>query len=331
MRSEGHGQDRRLRDFQGRGAVPPGVAGVPQDDRGSTCSCCTTTAAPMAAPTSSAGPASRRNVTLIDWPHAAGQIPAYQDFCANHAARFGWVAFIDLDEFIVPVGGNSIREHADAAKTMRIIRRFCCNGWCSARQATAAARRAGDRELHSTAARGLSGQPAREIAGARQGGDDPQDRRPHIVECQRSHLQHARRNGAVIRRAAGRLPRRDADQPLLHQVARGLDPQACAAARPTRPDPTANPYRERIYFRRRARMPRSRTPTPPLRSAPACAAGVVQGHRLAIGVLRHFGAELHELGVIAPRHAVGLLEQQLAAHQPVAVAIGHVGRMSAGW
>ena len=51
-----------------------------------------------------------RNVTLIDWPHAAGQIPAYQDFCTNHAARFGWVAFIDLDEFIVPIGCNSIRE-----------------------------------------------------------------------------------------------------------------------------------------------------------------------------------------------------------------------------
>jgi O-antigen biosynthesis protein len=51
-----------------------------------------------------------RNVTLIDWPHAAGQIPAYQDFCTNLAARFGWVAFIDLDEFIIPIGCTSIRE-----------------------------------------------------------------------------------------------------------------------------------------------------------------------------------------------------------------------------
>jgi hypothetical protein len=56
------------------------------------------------------GSAFAGNVTLIDWPYSAGQIPAYQDFCTNHAARFGWVAFIDLDEFIVPVTGGSIRE-----------------------------------------------------------------------------------------------------------------------------------------------------------------------------------------------------------------------------
>jgi O-antigen biosynthesis protein len=51
-----------------------------------------------------------RNVTLIDWPLAAGQMPAYQDFCSNHAARYDWVAFIDIDEFIMPVTGSSIRE-----------------------------------------------------------------------------------------------------------------------------------------------------------------------------------------------------------------------------
>jgi O-antigen biosynthesis protein len=51
-----------------------------------------------------------RNVTLIEWPHAAGQIPAYQHFCTNHAGHFGWVAFIDVDEFIMPMAGGSIRE-----------------------------------------------------------------------------------------------------------------------------------------------------------------------------------------------------------------------------
>ncbi len=51
-----------------------------------------------------------RNVTIIDWAHAAGQMPAYQDFCVNHAGRFGWVAFIDLDEFILPASGSSIRD-----------------------------------------------------------------------------------------------------------------------------------------------------------------------------------------------------------------------------
>jgi len=51
-----------------------------------------------------------RSVTLIDWPMPAGQIPAYQDFCTTYAARYDWVAFIDIDEFIMPVTGSSIRE-----------------------------------------------------------------------------------------------------------------------------------------------------------------------------------------------------------------------------
>ena len=38
------------------------------------------------------------------------QIPAYQDFCASHAARFDWAAIIDLDEFIMPMEGMSLRE-----------------------------------------------------------------------------------------------------------------------------------------------------------------------------------------------------------------------------
>ncbi len=50
------------------------------------------------------------SVTIIDWPHPAGQIPAYQDFCTNRAAQYGWVAFIDIDEFIMPAFGSSIRE-----------------------------------------------------------------------------------------------------------------------------------------------------------------------------------------------------------------------------
>ena len=48
-----------------------------------------------------------RNVTLIDWPMPAGQMPAYQDFCATYAARYDWAAFIDIDEFIMPVTGSS--------------------------------------------------------------------------------------------------------------------------------------------------------------------------------------------------------------------------------
>jgi hypothetical protein len=51
-----------------------------------------------------------RNVTLIDWPDRPGQLSAYQHFRINHAPRFDWVAFIDIDEFIMPVAGGSIRD-----------------------------------------------------------------------------------------------------------------------------------------------------------------------------------------------------------------------------
>jgi hypothetical protein len=51
-----------------------------------------------------------RNVTLIDWPDRPGQLSAYNHFRINHARNFTWVAFIDIDEFIVPVAGTSIRD-----------------------------------------------------------------------------------------------------------------------------------------------------------------------------------------------------------------------------
>jgi hypothetical protein len=50
-----------------------------------------------------------RNVTLIDWSDRPGQLSAYNHFRTHLAARFNWVAFIDIDEFIVPLDGSSIR------------------------------------------------------------------------------------------------------------------------------------------------------------------------------------------------------------------------------
>jgi hypothetical protein len=50
-----------------------------------------------------------RNVTLIDWPDRPGQLSAYNHFRVHHAGRFAWAAFIDIDEFIVPLAGSSIR------------------------------------------------------------------------------------------------------------------------------------------------------------------------------------------------------------------------------
>jgi glycosyl transferase family 92 len=51
-----------------------------------------------------------RNVTLIDWPERLGQLAAYRHFRINHAPSFTWVAFIDIDEFIMPLTGGSIRD-----------------------------------------------------------------------------------------------------------------------------------------------------------------------------------------------------------------------------
>jgi hypothetical protein len=42
-------------------------------------------------------------VTIIDWPERPGQLTAYQNFIENHAPRFEWTAFIDVDEFIHPL------------------------------------------------------------------------------------------------------------------------------------------------------------------------------------------------------------------------------------
>ena len=50
------------------------------------------------------------NVTLIEWADRPGQLSAYQHFHANHARDFTWAAFIDLDEFIMPVCGGSVRD-----------------------------------------------------------------------------------------------------------------------------------------------------------------------------------------------------------------------------
>ena len=51
-----------------------------------------------------------RNVTLVEWTDRPGQLSAYRHFHANYARDFTWAAFIDLDEFIMPVSGSSIRD-----------------------------------------------------------------------------------------------------------------------------------------------------------------------------------------------------------------------------
>jgi Glycosyltransferase family 92 len=50
-----------------------------------------------------------KSVTILDWHDRPGQLSAYQHFHTTYAEAFSWVAFIDIDEFIMPVGTGSIR------------------------------------------------------------------------------------------------------------------------------------------------------------------------------------------------------------------------------
>ena len=48
--------------------------------------------------------------TVVPWPQRPGQLAAYRHFIAHHAAGFEWAAFIDLDEFLLPLHGTRIAD-----------------------------------------------------------------------------------------------------------------------------------------------------------------------------------------------------------------------------
>lgn len=48
-------------------------------------------------------------VSVVPWPQRPGQSSAYREFSRTHAQRFDWVAFIDIDEFILPLDGQTVR------------------------------------------------------------------------------------------------------------------------------------------------------------------------------------------------------------------------------
>ncbi len=48
--------------------------------------------------------------TVIHWPQRPGQLSAYRHFIDIFAPAHDWAAFIDLDEFILPLGGNSLAD-----------------------------------------------------------------------------------------------------------------------------------------------------------------------------------------------------------------------------
>lgn len=48
-------------------------------------------------------------VTLIDWPYQYGQMAAYNDCIKRFQEESNWIAFMDLDEFAVPVEYSNVR------------------------------------------------------------------------------------------------------------------------------------------------------------------------------------------------------------------------------
>jgi len=70
---------------------------------------------------------------VVPWPHHPGQLAAYRDFVQNYARHFEWVAFIDLDEFLLPLGDVGVpallqrsREFSAVLVSWRI---FGPSGW----------------------------------------------------------------------------------------------------------------------------------------------------------------------------------------------------------
>lgn len=49
-------------------------------------------------------------VTLKDWKIKQGQMKAYQDCYDNYHDMTNWIAFIDLDEFIVPIKNDNLKD-----------------------------------------------------------------------------------------------------------------------------------------------------------------------------------------------------------------------------
>lgn len=49
-------------------------------------------------------------VTLVQWEHDHQQMEAYKDYVARFGNESNWIGFIDLDEFVVPVEDNDIKD-----------------------------------------------------------------------------------------------------------------------------------------------------------------------------------------------------------------------------
>lgn len=73
------------------------------------------------------------HVTLTQWPPRPGQLSAYRHFIDHHAQTCDWVAFIDIDEFLLPLNERSVRPALDrlphASAVLVHWRVFGPSGW----------------------------------------------------------------------------------------------------------------------------------------------------------------------------------------------------------
>ena len=158
-----------------------------------------------------------RNVTLIPWSDRPGQLSAY--LRVHYALRFTWVAFIDIDEFITPVVGSSIRDIVlrpvyDPAILMQ-WRVFGPSGHHSRPDGLVLENDTYRMEDHASTSRHIKSlvRPEKLVS---------MDDTPHAAECSGPHC-NTRGDPA---RPYAIQPTEGHDvmsgEPLLHQVARGL-------------------------------------------------------------------------------------------------------------
>lgn len=63
-------------------------------------------------------------VDLYDWPVEQGQLSAYQDCVEKHKGETQWIAFIDIDEFITPLGNTSFISLLENFKNRPVVKLY---------------------------------------------------------------------------------------------------------------------------------------------------------------------------------------------------------------
>lgn len=62
-----------------------------------------------------------KDVTLIRWPQRPGQAAAYRHFIDIFAPGFEWVAFLDVDEFLLPLNSRNVADALERQSTAAAV------------------------------------------------------------------------------------------------------------------------------------------------------------------------------------------------------------------